>query len=167
VLIHGARSVIFRAGKKAEGWLPPAPNRRIHQDDLARHRDPRRREKANAIIVLNPAEPPLIMRDIADTFSTGSSEYAIATSEQEMAVAVQRYVPGYRLKQQVQFDRLQGLKIPGLGEELRALKTSIFWTMNCAFKRIDKLDQGIGDREAITSFCMRSVNHVLEQKAVS
>lgn len=83
-------------------------------------------KKGKAIIVLNPAEPPLIMRDTVYTFSTGGSEDAIAASVQEMAAAVQRYVPGYRLKQQVQFDRVEGLKIPGLGEGLGGLKTSIF-----------------------------------------
>ena len=83
-------------------------------------------KKGKAIIVLNPAEPPLIRRDTVYTFSTGGSEDAIAASVQEMAAAVQRYVPGYRLKQQVQFDRVEGLKIPGLGEGLGGLKTSIF-----------------------------------------
>ncbi len=43
-----------------------------------------------------------------------------------MAAAVQKYVPGYRLKQKVQFDRVEGIKIPGVGDKLAGLKTSIF-----------------------------------------
>jgi acetaldehyde dehydrogenase len=43
-----------------------------------------------------------------------------------MITAVQQYVPGYRLKQKVQFDRLDHLNIPGLGQGLTGLKTSVF-----------------------------------------
>jgi acetaldehyde dehydrogenase len=43
-----------------------------------------------------------------------------------MVRAVQEYVPGYRLKQQLQFDRLDDLNIPGVCRGLRGLKTSVF-----------------------------------------
>jgi len=84
--------------------------------------------KGKAIIVLNPAEPPLIMRDTVYTFSAIADEARIAESVESMAHAVQQYVPGYRLKQKVQFDRLTNLKIPGLGggpSGLSGLKTTI------------------------------------------
>jgi acetaldehyde dehydrogenase len=60
--------------------------------------------KGKAIIVLNPAEPPLMMRDTVYVLSEAASQQAIAASIAEMAAAVQAYVPGYRLKQQVQFE---------------------------------------------------------------
>lgn len=82
--------------------------------------------KGKAIIVLNPAEPPLIMRDTVYTFSEFADEDAIAASVERMAADVQSYVPGYRLKQKVQFDRLHCLTIPGIGHNLNGLKTSIF-----------------------------------------
>ena len=82
--------------------------------------------KGKAIIVLNPAEPPLIMRDTVYTLSEEGSEEAIAASVADMVAAVQRYVPGYRLKQKVQFDRVEGIKIPGVGSGLTGLKTSLF-----------------------------------------
>jgi len=82
--------------------------------------------KGKAIIVLNPAEPPLIMRDTVYTFSATQDEGRIAESVRAMVAAVQAYVPGYRLKQAVQFDRLDNLRIPGLGSGLSGLKTSIF-----------------------------------------
>jgi acetaldehyde dehydrogenase len=82
--------------------------------------------KGKAIIVLNPAEPPLIMRDTVYTFSTFADEDRIADSVARMIAAVQQYVPGYRLKQKVQFDRLDQLTIPGIGRGLSGLKTSIF-----------------------------------------
>jgi acetaldehyde dehydrogenase len=82
--------------------------------------------KGKAIIVLNPAEPPLIMRDTVYTLSELADEEAIARSVERMAADVQQYVPGYRLKQKVQFDRIETpLNIPGVGR-LTGLKTSIF-----------------------------------------
>lgn len=82
--------------------------------------------RGKAIIILNPAEPPLIMRDTIYTLSDMADEAAIARSVEDMVQAVSRYVPGYRLKQRVQFDRIdEPLLIPGVGR-LRGLKTSIF-----------------------------------------
>ena len=75
--------------------------------------------KGKAIIILNPAEPPMIMRDTVFTLSEGGSEEAIRRSVAEMVSEVQKYVPGYRLKQEVQFERFgdnNRLKIPGMGE---------------------------------------------------
>jgi len=82
--------------------------------------------KGKAIIVLNPAEPPLIMRDTVYTLSDFADEDAIARSVERMAAEVQQYVPGYRLKQKVQFDRIETpLNIPGVGR-IAGLKASIF-----------------------------------------
>jgi acetaldehyde dehydrogenase len=83
-------------------------------------------KKGKAIIVLNPAEPPLIMRDTVYTLSEEGSEDAISRSVEEMAEAVRRYVPGYRLKQKVQFDRVSDLRIPGVADRISGIKTSIF-----------------------------------------
>ena len=85
--------------------------------------------KGKAIIVLNPAEPPLIMRDTVYTLSDFADEGAITASIEQMAAAVQQYVPGYRLKQKVQFDRIepaQAINVPGVGARMSGLKTSIF-----------------------------------------
>jgi acetaldehyde dehydrogenase len=59
--------------------------------------------RGKAIIVLNPAEPPLIMRDTVYCLIGGADHDAIRASVEEMVAAVAEYVPGYRLKQQVQF----------------------------------------------------------------
>lgn len=75
--------------------------------------------KGKAIIILNPAEPPMIMRDTVFTLSEGADEDAIRASVEAMVKKVQAYVSGYRLKQQVQFERFgdnNKLKIPGMGE---------------------------------------------------
>ena len=62
--------------------------------------------KGKAIIVLNPAEPPLIMRDTVYCLTEGGDEAAIRASIQQMVASVAGYVPGYRLKQDVQFEAL-------------------------------------------------------------
>ncbi|KDA01177.1 MAG: acetaldehyde dehydrogenase [Hyphomonas sp. BRH_c22] len=84
--------------------------------------------RGRAIIILNPAEPPMIMRDTIFTLTDQVDEDLIRQSVQDMVQTVQSYVPGYRLKQEVQFERFgsnQPLKIPGYGEFV-GLKTSVF-----------------------------------------
>lgn len=84
--------------------------------------------KGKAIIVLNPAEPPLMMRDTVYVLSEAVDQAAVEASIEQMAAAVHAYVPGYRLKQKVQFDVIPAeapLNIPGLGK-FSGLKTSVF-----------------------------------------
>jgi acetaldehyde dehydrogenase len=64
--------------------------------------------RGKAIIILNPAEPPLIMRDtifcqIPDD-AGDELHAAVEASIDEVAAQVQQYVPGYRLRQRPQFD---------------------------------------------------------------
>ncbi len=85
--------------------------------------------RGKAIIVLNPAEPPVMMRNTVFCLADASGdEAAIRASVNAMAAAVAAYVPGYRLKQEVQFDRIPAdrpINIPGIGP-MHGLKVSIF-----------------------------------------
>ncbi|WP_313392203.1 acetaldehyde dehydrogenase (acetylating) [Sphingobium yanoikuyae] len=84
--------------------------------------------KGKAIIVLNPAEPPMLMRDTVFVLSSGASEADIAAAVEAMVARVAAYVPGYRLKQQVQFERFGAnnpVQIPGLGQ-FEGIKATIF-----------------------------------------
>ncbi len=84
--------------------------------------------KGKAIIVLNPAEPPVIMRDTVYVLSDAVDEALIEKSIEQTVAAVQGYVPGYRLKQKVQFEVIpvdRPLSIPGLGQ-FSGIKTSVF-----------------------------------------
>jgi len=63
-------------------------------------------ERGKAIIVLNPAEPPLIMRDTVLCLIGDADQDAVRASIETMVEQVAAYVPGYRLKQQVQFTPL-------------------------------------------------------------
>ncbi|MGY1664167.1 acetaldehyde dehydrogenase (acetylating) [Geodermatophilus sp. SYSU D00705] len=59
--------------------------------------------RGKAIIVLNPAEPPVIMRDTVLCVVDDCDREVVTAAVEEMVARVQEYVPGYRLKQAVQF----------------------------------------------------------------
>ncbi len=72
--------------------------------------------RGKAIIVLNPAEPPMIMRDTVQVVVDRLDETAkqgILDSIESTITAVADYVPGYRLKQRVQFSD-EGAELDGL-----------------------------------------------------
>ena len=79
-------------------------------------------DKGKAIIILNPAEPPLIMRDTVHCLTRDTPDQAAITqSVHAMIAEVQKYVPGYRLKNGPVFDGNRVsvyLEVEGLGDYL-------------------------------------------------
>jgi acetaldehyde dehydrogenase len=79
-------------------------------------------EQGKAIIVLNPAEPPLIMRDSVICSLEPDADHArIVNSIEAMSMRVARYVPGYRMTTAPQFepDRVRiFLEVEGAGDFL-------------------------------------------------
>jgi len=114
-------------------------------------------EKGKAIIILNPAEPPLIMRDTVFTLSQGGTPEAIEESVEAMANAVRKYVPGYRLKQRVQFEHIgdnMPVRIPGIGWS-SGLKTTIFLEVEGA---AHYLPAYAGNLDIMTSAALTTAN---------
>ena len=75
-----------------------------------------------AIIIINPAEPPLIMRDTVHCLTVHEpDQQAITESVHAMIAEVQRYVPGYTLKNGPVFDGNRVsiyMEVEGLGDFL-------------------------------------------------
>jgi acetaldehyde dehydrogenase len=61
--------------------------------------------RGKAVIILNPVSPPMIMRDtVFCAIPADADASAITASVHSMVAAVQRYVPGYSLRADPQFD---------------------------------------------------------------
>jgi acetaldehyde dehydrogenase len=120
-------------------------------------------EKGKAIIILNPAEPPMIMRDTVFTLSSGATEEEIGKSIEEMVKTVQSYVPGYRLKQKVQFERFGSnnpVVIPGVGS-FEGLKTSVFLEVEGA---AHYLPAYAGNLDIMTSAGLKTAEKIAQRK---
>ena len=79
-------------------------------------------KRGKAIIVINPAEPPIVMRDTIHCLTEGTpDEEAITASVLAMVKEVARYVPGYRLKNGPVFEGRRVsvfMEVEGLGDYL-------------------------------------------------
>jgi acetaldehyde dehydrogenase len=114
-------------------------------------------ERGKAIIVLNPAEPPMIMRDTVYCLTADTDSRRIAASVESMVAEVGQYVPGYRLKQPVQFERFRQ-RIPELGgEQIAGLKTSVFLQVEGA---AHYLPAYAGNLDIMTSAALRAAERI-------
>ncbi len=122
--------------------------------------------KGRAIIILNPAEPPLIMRDTVFTLIDDPDELkqdAIRESILEMVGDVAKYVPGYRLKQEIQFTRIpEGEPVhtllgKGAGEVKVSHKVSVFLEVEGA---AHYLPAYAGNLDIMTSAALRTAEHI-------
>lgn len=121
--------------------------------------------KGKAIIVMNPAEPPLVMRDTVYTLSDFSNEADIEAAVEKMVANVQSYVPGYRLKQKVQFDRIEKpIRIPGVGDAVTGLCTSIFLEVEGA---AHYLPAYAGNLDIMTSAALQTAERMAERMLMS
>lgn len=125
--------------------------------------------KGKAIIILNPAEPPLIMRDTVFCLVNDpdeSQQAAIRESILEMVESVSAYVPGYRLKQEVQFQRLpEGEPVhtllgKGVGEVAVTHKVAVFLEVEGA---AHYLPAYAGNLDIMTAAALRTGEKIAEQ----
>jgi len=119
--------------------------------------------RGKAIIILNPAEPPMIMRDTVFTLSSGADEAEIAAAIEEMVAKVNAYVPGYRLKQKVQFERFGSnnpVKLPGIGT-FEGIKASVFLEVEGA---AHYLPAYAGNLDIMTSAGLRTAEKIAAKR---
>jgi acetaldehyde dehydrogenase len=114
-----------------------------------------------AIIILNPAEPPMIMRDTVFCLVGEVDRDRVAASITAMAADVAKYVPGYRLKQEVQFtpihpDEPLDTLVPG-GVERPVTRVSVFLEVEGA---AHYLPAYAGNLDIMTSAALRVAERV-------
>lgn len=111
-------------------------------------------KKGKAIIILNPAEPPIIMRNTVYTITDECDPEEVSESIYQMAGEVKRYVPGYTLKSEPIFDPLDKypIRIPGYGEFNRGYKVTILLEIEGAGHYLPKY---AGNLDIMTSAALR------------
>jgi acetaldehyde dehydrogenase len=121
--------------------------------------------RGKAIIVLNPAEPPLIMRDTVYCLCDEADQAAITASVEAMVATVQAYVPGYRLKQAVQFEHIGSnapLRIPEMDGAFTGLKVSVFLEVEGA---AHYLPAYAGNLDIMTSAALKTAEKIARRMA--
>ncbi|WP_431947641.1 acetaldehyde dehydrogenase (acetylating) [Micromonospora marina] len=116
-----------------------------------------------AIIVLNPAEPPLLMRDTVYCLCPGGAvdRAAVAASVEAMVADVAGYVPGYRLKQRVQFDPVDTY-VPALGARFTGVQVSVFLEVSGAGHYLPAY---AGNLDIMTSAALRTAERMVARRA--
>ncbi|TWV53883.1 acetaldehyde dehydrogenase (acetylating) [Streptomyces misionensis] len=126
--------------------------------------------RGKAIIVLNPAEPPLMMRDTVFCLVTApdpATHDEIRRSVQKMVADVAAYVPGYRLKQQVQITELPadqpvGTLLSDGGAALPTHQVSVFLEVEGA---AHYLPAYAGNLDIMTSAGLQVAERIAARKA--
>ncbi|MER5626017.1 acetaldehyde dehydrogenase (acetylating) [Streptosporangium sp. NPDC002544] len=117
--------------------------------------------KGKAIIVLNPAEPPLIMRDTVYCLVDECDEPAVVEAVRAMVERVRDYVPGYRLKQDVQFEKIPaGEPLPD-GTRDGGVKVTVFLEVEGA---AHYLPAYAGNLDIMTSAALRTAERLAEDR---
>ena len=119
-------------------------------------------QMGKAIIVLNPAEPPMIMRNTVFALVESGNPDEIEQSIEAMVETVNSYVPGYRLKQKVQFERLDDgaeVRIPDLDRKFSGWKISVFLEVAGA---AHYLPEYAGNLDIMTSAAIKTAERLAE-----
>ncbi len=117
-------------------------------------------QRGKAVIVLNPADPPILMRNTVYCLVEGDCDQAaIEASITAMIARVQRYVPGYRLKQPLQFETFgpdNPLHIPETGKFIGTRVTTLLQVTGAA----DYLPAYAGNLDIMTSAALATAESI-------
>jgi acetaldehyde dehydrogenase len=120
--------------------------------------------RGKAIIVLNPAEPPLIMRDTIFCLAEDTAPDRVVRSIDSMVAAMRQFVPGYRLKQAVQFERMEGerrVRIPEMNQSFNGLKISVYLEIEGA---AHYLPAYAGNLDIMTSAALQTAEKIARRR---
>lgn len=122
-------------------------------------------QRGKAIIVLNPADPPLIMRDTVFCLVEGDPDVldrdAVRASVADMVAAVQEYVGGYTLTQEVQFDAVDEPFVPALGRPFRGTRVTVLLKVAGAGHY---LPEYAGNLDIMTSAALRTAERLIAER---
>jgi acetaldehyde dehydrogenase len=119
--------------------------------------------RGKAIIILNPADPPLIMRDTVLCLIGPADHDRVRASIEEMVAEVAAYVPGYRLVQRVQFTPVDPAEVATLLPEGAGpvdTKVSVFLEVEGA---AHYLPAYAGNLDIMTSAAMRVAERIADR----
>jgi acetaldehyde dehydrogenase len=122
--------------------------------------------RGKAIIILNPAEPPLIMRDTVYCLIGDADLDAVRSSIERMVTEVATYVPGYRQVQEVQFTPIDRAEVATLVAEDAAVswKVTVFLEVEGA---AHYLPAYAGNLDIMTSAAMRVAERIAGRAKVT
>jgi acetaldehyde dehydrogenase len=122
--------------------------------------------RGKAIIILNPAEPPLIMRDTVYCLIGDADLDAVRSSIERMVTEVAAYVPGYRQVQEVQFTPVDRAEVSTLVAEDAAVswKVTVFLEVEGA---AHYLPAYAGNLDIMTSAAMRVAERIAGRARVA
>jgi len=117
-------------------------------------------QRSKTVMILNPADPPILMRNTVYCLVEGDCDHAaIDASITAMVNEVQRYVPGYKLKQPVQFESFDAdnpLHIPETGKFIGTRVTAMLQVTGAA----DYLPAYAGNLDIMTSAALATAERV-------
>jgi acetaldehyde dehydrogenase len=116
-------------------------------------------DRGKAVIVLNPAEPPLVMRDTVFCLVADPDAAAITDAVERMVEDVAAYVPGYRLKRPVQVTPVDGPVHTLVGDRRATHRVSVFLEVEGA---AHYLPAYAGNLDIMTSAALRVGERIAE-----
>jgi acetaldehyde dehydrogenase len=119
--------------------------------------------RGKAVIILNPAEPPLMMRDTVFCLIGAADNEAVRRSIEQMVAEVATYVPGYRMVQDVQFTPVEAADMATLLPEQATTvdtKVSVFLEVEGA---AHYLPAYAGNLDIMTSAAKRVAERIAER----
>ena len=124
-------------------------------------------QRSKAVIILNPADPPILMRNTVYCLVEGDCDHAaIDASITRMVDEVQRYVPGYQLRQPVQFETFDAdnpLYIPETGKFIGTKVTALLQVTGAAHY----LPAYAGNLDIMTSAALATAERIAAHSTTS